>query len=136
MKIGYFIAKSFYSSPLNIFKKNLVTVQPCRYFDLYDTTDCYALCALAILKTFEIRPNRATFSCFCGSQGHGFSCKHETHDLGTLVHRILINWHIHLSDCPYVALSSVVDARIDSFLCLAYEQSSSVYVPEINYSVY
>jgi hypothetical protein len=31
-----------------------------------DTTDCYALCALTILKTFEIRPNWATFSCFEG----------------------------------------------------------------------
>ena len=63
-----------------------------------DTTDCYALRALAFLKTFEIRPIRATFSCFTGpirslirfankspSSIHVFSCKHETHDLLTLV---------------------------------------------------
>ncbi len=30
-------------------------------------------------------PYWATFSCFCGSQSHVFSCKHETHDLLTLV---------------------------------------------------
>ena len=53
-----------------------------------------------------------------------------------LVPRILINWHIRLSDCSYTALSSVVDAHINSLLCLAYEQSSCVNVPEINYSVY
>ena len=29
-------------------------------------TDCSALCAPAILKTFEIRPFRAAFSCFAG----------------------------------------------------------------------
>ena len=53
-----------------------------------------------------------------------------------LVHRIIINWHIHLSDCSYAALSSVVDARIDFLLCLAYKQSSCVNVPEINFSVH
>ncbi len=29
-------------------------------------TDCFALCAHALLKTFEIRPIRATFSYFAG----------------------------------------------------------------------
>ena len=28
--------------------------------------DCSALCALTILETFEIRPDRAAFSCFAG----------------------------------------------------------------------
>ena len=34
------------------------------FYDCNDTTDCYALRAPAILKTFEIRPNRATFVFF------------------------------------------------------------------------
>ena len=31
-----------------------------------DYTDCSVLCTPTILKTFEIRPNRTTFSCFTG----------------------------------------------------------------------
>ena len=61
---------------------------------------------------------------------------HSAYQSRVLVPRILINWHIRLSDCSYTALSSVVDAHINSLLCLAYEQSSCVNVPEINYSVY
>lgn len=53
-----------------------------------------------------------------------------------LVPRILINWHIRLSDCPYAASSSIGNARIASFGFIAYEQSSCVNVPEIYYSVY
>ena len=47
-------------------------------------TDCFAQCAHTILKTFEIRPGWATFSCFCGSQSHNYSCRHEYYDLSTL----------------------------------------------------
>jgi len=37
-----------------------------------------------ILKTFEIRPIRTTFSCFSGPQSHAFSCEHDTHDFLSL----------------------------------------------------
>ena len=50
----------------------------------HDATDCSALRASTILKIFKIRPNRAAFSCFYGSQSHVYSCKHESHDLLTL----------------------------------------------------
>ena len=36
----------------------------------YDSTDCSAFHAPAILKTFEIRPGRTTFSCFYGLHRH------------------------------------------------------------------
>ena len=40
-------------------------------------------------ETFEIRPDRATFSRFGGSRSHPFSCKHEKDDLLTLCVRLL-----------------------------------------------
>ena len=49
----------------------------------HDATDCSALRASTILKIFKIRPNRAAFSCFYGSQSHVYSCKHESHNLLT-----------------------------------------------------
>ena len=48
-----------------------------------------------------------------------------------LVHSKLIIWHIRLSDCPYTASASIVNARIDSFGFIVYEQSSCVNVPVI-----
>ena len=48
-----------------------------------------------------------------------------------LVHCKIIIWHIHLSDCPYTASASIVNARIDSFGFIVYEQSSCVNVPVI-----
>ena len=47
-------------------------------------TDFSALRAPEILKTFEIRPVRATFSCFYGSQSHPIACEHALDDLLTL----------------------------------------------------
>ena len=48
-----------------------------------------------------------------------------------LVHCKLIICHIHLSDCPYTASASIVNARIDSFGFIVYEQSSFANVPVI-----
>ena len=51
------------------------------FFYSHDTTDFSALCALEILKTFEIAHfslKNGSFSCFFGSSRHAFSCKHES----------------------------------------------------------
>ena len=59
-----------------------------KVFDLMIPTDFFAFHALEILKTFEIRSfstKNGYFLMFCGSQSHAFSCKHEKHDLLTLV---------------------------------------------------
>ena len=50
---------------------------------------------------------------------------------GCLVHCKLIICHIHLSDCPYTASASIVNARIDSFGFIVYVQSSFANVPVI-----
>ena len=51
-------------------------------------TDCFAFHAPAILKHLKFAhfsTKNGYFSVFCGSISHAFSCKHETHDLLTLV---------------------------------------------------
>ena len=42
----------------------------------------------------------------------------------SIVHRIIINWHIRLPDRTYTLLSSVVVAHYDSILCLVYVRSA------------
>ena len=68
-----------------------------RYFDHMIPTDCYALCALAILKTFEIRPIRATFSCFTGPKVILFHASMKKYDLLTLVSKHLIKKRVSKS---------------------------------------
>ena len=49
---------------------------------------CFAFHALAILKHLKsahFSTKNGYFSVFCGPISHAFSCKHETHDLLTLV---------------------------------------------------
>ena len=51
-------------------------------------TDCSALRAPAILKTFEIRPFRAAFSCFAGPKVILFHASMKKYDLLTLVSQL------------------------------------------------
>ena len=57
-------------------------------------TDCSALRAPAILKTFEIRPFRAAFSCFAGPKVIFFHASMKKYDLLTLVsyHELPDKW--------------------------------------------
>jgi len=65
--------------------------------------DCYALRAPAILKTFEIRPARAAFSCFAGPKVMLF---HASMKAGLFDPGIIIIYSVFLSTYG-VVLSSL-----------------------------
>ena len=68
--------------PYCLFHMNDVGVK--KYFAPMIPTDCYALCALAILKHSK-SALIGLLSHVCGSPSHTFSWEHEKYDLLTLV---------------------------------------------------
>ena len=84
----------------------------------------HTLAILKHLKSAHFSTKNGYFSVFCGSISHAFSCKHETHDLLTLVS----SFYAGRAFC----MQAIADPPPEQLLSVAAIQNCSIFFTELS----